>query len=152
MADVIEVDFTPKLDPRAALETVQQKLARIERDLAVLETSEKRRIREARMWESWQRRRLFKRVRYLQAELHAERANQFDDEAVYAAVVAEVREAGQEVAAKTVASRLLKYPTHSAAVRVGLALSRLERAGKVRRMPASGHSSYRWRVEARGDA
>ena len=155
--NLIEVDFAPARSIAERLEANQrsakEKLAGVQRDLDVLLADEQRRIREARMWESWQRRRLFERIRRLRDELRAERASQFDDEAVYVAAVEEAQDTGREVAAKAVAARLLKYPTHSAFVRIGHAFSRLERAGKVRRVAPSGSSSgYRWLVEVEEDA
>jgi hypothetical protein len=50
------------------------------------------------------------------------------------------------VSATSIAARLLRHSSHSAKVRVGLALSRLCAAGKVRRIPGKqyDHSANRW--------
>ncbi len=65
MADnVIEVDsFAERLE--ANQRSAKEKLAGVQRDLDVLLADEQRRIREARMWESWQRRNLLARIRNL---------------------------------------------------------------------------------------
>ena len=147
MADnVIEVDFAPKL---SALQRVDNAL----RELAEIRVESAAATRDAKRYNNWERRVLFARIRRLREELRAERANQFDDDDVYTAAVEEIQGTGREVAAKAVAARLLKYPTHSAAIRVGHAFSRLERAGRVRRVAPSGSSSgYRWLVEGERNA
>ena len=149
MADnVIEVDFAAKLSPLQRVEEALRALAEMEVRSAAMEVRSAAAIRDDRRWRTWERRVLFARIRQLREELRAERANQFDDEAVYAAVVEEARETGCEVAAKALAARLLKHPTHSATVRVGLALSRLEAEGKVQRVAYPRSRTWRWRINA----
>ena len=155
MADnVIEVDFAPKLSLAQRAEEALRALAEMEVRSAAMEVRSAAAIRDDRRWRTWERRVLFARIRQLREELRAERANQFDDEAVYAAAREIQGEApGVMFAAKVVAARLLRAPTHSATVRVGLALSRLERAGRLRRARSERSGTYLWQVvEASDDA
>lgn len=148
MADnVVEVAFAPKLSPAQRVEEAL-------RELAEMRVTNAAAIRDDRRWRNWERRILFARIRQLREELRAERVNQFDDAAVYAAAREIQGEApGDMFAAKVVAARLLRAPTHSATVRVGLALSRLERAGRLRRARSERSRTYLWQiVEASDDA
>lgn len=146
-SNVICVDFTPTLSPPQLLRSLEQETRELRREILAG-------VNRERVWRAWERQRLLARIRSLRAQLAAERANQFDDEAVYDAAEGLQRETGPaDLSASAVAARLVRQPTHSAVVRVGLALSRLEAAGRivrVRRSRPEGASRWRVPVDAAG--
>lgn len=141
MANVIDVDFRPPKTPGEMLEDLREDVVEIRSDLQA-----------AAQWEKHQTAWLRSRIRRLEDQLRSERQGQFFDDDVYAAA----RSIGslEAFAATAVAERLLRCPSHSAIVRVGLALSRLEKTGLLERLPLptspSDHRANRWRVVARG--
>ena len=59
--NVIEVEFAA--EPELSLEAIDAEVKRIEATLAELERDEKVSLREQRIWQSWERRRLFACIR-----------------------------------------------------------------------------------------
>jgi hypothetical protein len=149
MGDLEEVDFRGAArdrdiarDPRGAIAEIEATVEDIRRRVKEEETERER-------WRRWERRVLFARIKTLRRQLQLERANQFTD----AEVLAALREFDGEVHAADVAARLLRVPTHSAVVRVGLALGRLNRAGHVGRIrPTDASRAHRWFLAERSDA
>ena len=143
--NVISIDFTPRKEP---LDPIDDAVQRLEE----LEVRTEAAVREERQWRSWERRKLFLRIRQLRDDLRAERRNQFDDEAVFrAAVVLAAESPGVPLAAKAIAAHLMPFPTHSAAVRVGQALGRLEKTERVERVPPTRSTASRWKLLGNDD-
>lgn len=155
MGDVIDVDFEPRpdfatrlddliADAEQALEESKSTTARTKELLEARET--KRRYEEA--WREFRQWRLEQDRRDLRRQLQEERAaSGFTDADVLAAITG----IGDVVTATDVAARLFRNrPSHSAVVRVGQALARLEAEGHVRRIVAGwryrscGERRYRW--------
>lgn len=123
-SNVIDVDFTPRLTPEMALDVLDE-LADLRREIDAMDVEERR-------WRQWEYRQLSRRLREAREQLRLERANQFTDDDVQAVLIAVGRD---PVAASAVARTLLpNEPTHSAVVRVALALSRLAEDGKAIRI------------------
>ena len=141
--NVIDVDFaaaqTAALDP---LDEAGRILSEA-RDVA-------NEIQKIERFAGWDRRQcdLYrKRVRELKRQLAAERRfKQFTDDAVLAAL--QDIFVGEAVHATAIAHQMFPAGvSHSVVVRVGLALGRLERTGRARRVePERSHGSYRWQV------
>jgi hypothetical protein len=140
-SNVTEVDFVEAArfreidrDPMAAQHRFGEEIAEL-RELA-------EEVAERDEWWRQNERRLYRRrIRDLRRQLQLERAGQFTDTDVLAALT----EVGGEASASDVASRLLTAPSHSAVVRVGLALGRLNRAGQIGRIPPKKPSApHRW--------
>lgn len=148
MSNVIDVDFAARGRPQPGelLDELQRRTRELRQETAELVAAE----RDLRAWERWDEAQLRRRIRYLEEQLKAERQSQFDDEAVHAAALALVGETAADFPATAIAERLLPRPTHSAIVRVGLALSRLEREGRTERVPQPGSRPNRWRLAAGG--
>ena len=140
--NVIDVDF-------AAAKSALDPLDEASRILAEARDIGKEAL-EIERFAGWDRRQadLYRRrVRELEQQLTAERRMfHLDDESVLDALrgVGE----GEPVHATSVARTLFPAGvTHSVIVRVGLALGRLERLGRVRRFePERSNRSYRWQV------
>ena len=139
--NVVDVDFRPK---RSLYEQVSEAMTALDELMAKSEKVH----RDAKVWQAWERRRLFQRLRDLRAELKVERALQFTDEGVLEALRAVA--SGEPVLAGQVARELFPWgePTHSGLVRVGKALSRLAKTGQViQHRPADdreGRLTCRW--------
>ena len=73
--NVIEVDFAAGEQPMS-LEAIDAEVKRISAAFDELERDEKVSLRKQRIWQSWERRRLFACIRGLREELRAERVNQ----------------------------------------------------------------------------
>lgn len=148
MGDLTEVDFRAaaveravERNPHAVIGESLAQITAIEEEVEDLLRRARKAEAEQQSWERWQRRVLLDRIKGLHRELQLERAGQFTDGEVLAAL----KEIGGEVHATEVAARLLRVPSHSAVVRVGLALGRLNRAGHVGRiLPANVHETHRW--------
>lgn len=133
--ELIEVDFTPEQDVGELMDDVRLRLDELRRDVA-----------EQEAWRRWQDRANRRGLRDLRRQLAAERAA---NEPTDAEVLAALADLDEPAAAQELAARLYRRrPTHSAAVRVGLALSRLETEGCVARVRVEAHGEERNRWEA----
>jgi len=143
-SNVVEVDFRPPKDP---VEQLEDFLGEIRVELDSIRLRLERLQYEGRRWEREQVQ-LRRRLRELEQELVLERRNQFADADVLEAF--QVTAAGKPLAATVVARRLFpNEPTHSAVVRVGLALGRLADAGHIIRIPSAELGSpNRWKARA----
>lgn len=144
MGNVIEVDFAERLDrlPLGELvDRIQANHERLEDEIVGMRAARSRQLDFA-----------FGRIRELKRQLRD--AQPVTEEEVLAAL--ERVHAGEPVSAAAVTAAMYAAPQHSTVIRVGLALSRLARAGTARRFEPD-HGSHaaacRWEpVEGGGDA
>jgi hypothetical protein len=151
MGDVIDVDFKSRQDFSTRFDELMAETERLLEESkaasAELEArAEKRRYDEA--WREFRQWRLEQDRRDLRRQLEQERAasRPSDDE-----IIGALRQIGSSAVATEVAQRLYRnQPSHSAVVRVGQALARLEAEGHVRRIATGwryrscGEQRYRW--------
>jgi hypothetical protein len=135
---VVEVDFTAHRDPLALADDIQTRVNEIRRDL------DKATVREE-TWRRWQETAYRRALKNLQRQLAEERAFNMPQESD---MLDALRVIDRPASSAEIAERIYrKRPPHSAVVRIGLALSQLAEAGRVRRVLVKTHGEERNRWE-----